>query len=176
MFCFTVLFIQLLKQNFGRSCEAFSILEDEVKSSKKIVQSLLHEQNKLIPGAVECLENSEIIKSKLDSDLGEHINFSDIDPMVMSDNQIQAKTGIIVDCEGKSLFEPYWSFIPLNNNNSAEDQSSKFTFDRYQVDSLVDIGYNSRQYEHPLILKHYQVLLVPSNLFALLQKEAEKIK
>ena len=171
LFCFTVLFIPLLKRHFSRSCDSLSVLEDEVKLSKQTAQSLLHEQNKLIPGAVDCLDNSEIIKSKLDSDLGEHINFVDIDPM-MSDNQIQPKTEKIeVETEDKPLLDHYWSFIPLKN--SIEDQSS--TFDPYQVDNLVDTEYIRKQYEHPLILKHYQALLVPSKLPNLLKKAAGEV-
>lgn len=172
MLCLTVLFIPLLKHIFGRGCENLSILEDEMKTSKKFVQSFLYGQNKLIPGAINNLDNSEIIKSKLDSDLGEHVNFSDIDSIVAPDNQMQPKSGIFISNQDKSLFEPYWELIPLVSKHVTEDESA--TFDQYQVDSLVDTVYIIKQYEHPLILKHHQSLMVPSNLLFLLEKEVEK--
>lgn len=164
LFTFSVLFIPFLKRHFGRSCDHLSILEDHVRDSKKVAQGLLHEQNEMIPSAVDCLETSEIIKSNLDSNLHDHFNFTDIDPK--HEERHAAGHKIQEDPDVKALFDPYWSVIPLNL--SIENSS---TFDQFQVDALVDTTYVKKQYQHPLILEHSQVLIVPQALPHLLKTQ-----
>lgn len=162
----TVIFIPFLKRHFSRSCNYLSVLEDQVKDSKSVIQDLVHEQNKIIPDAVECLENSELIKSKLDSHLLEHLNFADIDPQ--NDGTFEKKQESdesTTESQETAVFEQYWSLIPLNL--STIEQSG--TFDAFQVDELVDSGYIKKQYEHPLILKHSQIFIVPRALPQLLK-------
>ena len=95
-------------------------------------------------------------------------NFSGFNPP-----EIQSNT------EESTLFNPYWSIIPLKlssyTSNIPEVESSD-TFDPFQIDKFVDDQYINKQYSHPLIMKHSQVLLVSKELPILLLKEQNQIK
>lgn len=165
----TLAFIPFLSQHFGRICNNLSVLEEEAQKSKNLAVSLLEDRNEAIVNGVECLGNSEIVKSKLENEISEHLNFIDIDPLAtvqkgFNPPEIQPKS------EEAALFDPYWSTIPLNLNSI--ESTAVDTFDPYQVDRLVDVQYINKQYSHPLIMKHSQVLFVSKSLpFLLLQEK-----
>lgn len=177
LFCISAAFIPFLKLHFGKILDSISVLEDDVKESKKTVQSLLHSQNELLPRAVKYLENAKLVESKLESDLRDHFNFSDIDPLIASDsdrieNNIIPNDNSTPTEDFKSLFQSYWSIIPLK----VSEEQAQASFDPFHVDNFVDLQYVRKQYEHPLILKHTQILMVPRDLPMLLKKENEQYK
>ena len=175
LICFTFAFLTFIETHFGRIFDSLSIMDEDIQKSQAIVQKVLDGKNEVIQGAVEYLEDSAIVKSRLESDLRDHYNFTDIDPFVTEDKKISKKFDSFQEeseeSSSKSFINPYWSIIPLNFNNAADDSG---TFDPLQVDKLVDTGYVTNQYEYPLILKHTQILVIPIELIPLLQKQANK--
>lgn len=172
LLCISIAFIPFLKYYFGRICDSLSILEDDNKNTRNLVQSILQGQNAVIPGAVEYMENSSIVKSRLESNMKDHYNFVDADPAAIENYTQKFKLeDNNEESETKALFDPYWSIVPLNLGRT-EDPTE--TFDPLQVDELVDTAYALKQYEHPLILKHTQIIMIPNELPLLLRQRKQK--
>ena len=168
----TIAFIPFLNFHFGRICENLSVLEDEAQRSKDLAVNLLKDRQEMLRDAVECLETSEIVKSKLDRDTLEHLNFTDIDPIASIQKDFNPP-GPQSNTKDQPLFDPFWSILPLNFSNSEE--ATIETFDPFQVDRLIDTQYIHQQYSHPLLLKHSQVLVVSKDLPLLLLEEARSV-
>lgn len=165
----TAAFVPFLSRHFGRICDNLSVLEEEVEGTKRLAVDLLKDRNDLVSGAVEYLEDSAIVKSKLENEAIDHLNFTDIDPLaggLKADfNPPESQPNL-----PPPLFDPYWSIFPLNCSSSEETASG--TFDPFQVDRLLDPQYINKQYSHPLLMKHTQVLIAAKDLPALLLRES----
>lgn len=157
----TIAFIPFLKLHFGKIINSISVLESDFKESKRTLQAILHEQNTFIPQVVNCFENSEIVKSKLESDLKDYFNFIDIDPSSTTDTKAISISNMAVQ-DSETVFQPYWSITPLNRLK--EEEQGQLSYDPFQVDNFVDVQHSKQQYEHPLMMKHTQILIVPSDL------------
>jgi hypothetical protein len=168
----TILFIPFLKRHFGRICDSLSVLDVDIQRTKTGVRSYINQQNKHLPAAVACFENSSLVQSRLDADTKEHYNFTDIDPLIESFEPSKGNASVKeLEIAIRYPEDQNITMIPLSFVASNDEDLD--TFDPLQVDSLVDTKYLSNQYAHPLMLKHSQVLIIPADLIILLKNSIQ---
>jgi hypothetical protein len=165
----TILFIPFLNRHFGRICDSLSVLEDDVEVTKLVAQFHSNEQNKDIPAAVACFKNSSLVQSHLESDINDFANSDNT--LAQPLEPLHSKTAEDVQLPEGITDESYVTMVPLSFIDSPDAESD--TFDPLQVDALVDTKCLSNQYEHPLILKHSQVLIIPADLPNLLKNSIQ---
>lgn len=193
----TAAYIPFMRRHFESACRTLSAADTELRDTCRVVRSLLHDQDQMLSTALPILETGSIVRSRFLADQrdchrceegdwlsgkksgGETATTAttaatadETDPLARPST---SESTTHVSVSSKTAYEParigpkrYWTQCPLALDSLEADE----TFDSQQLDHLVDTGRVVRPYEHPLLLRHCQNIVMPRGLPSLLDGQS----
>ena len=191
----TAAYIPFLERTFGNICENLPITGEDRNKQRNITGDLIHKQTHLLQ-ILQPIETAPIVFARIDAE-GETVegfeqeetnnsrdnNNNNIkSDEVISMTSFSSKKEVMATQSFTDVPEPAATLnVPIIHHSDLNEPRSyevvplimtgptSITFDSYDVDNLTDRSLLQKPYNHPCMLEHSQVIMLPAKLPALMK-------
>ena len=190
----TAAYIPFLERTFGNVCENLPITGEDRNKKRNITGDLVHKQTHLLQ-ILQPIETAPIVFARIDNE-GEAVegfeqgSSSDGDGSNVKTEEVVSMTSFTTSKKESKLSSsttavpsevPATVNVPIIHHSDVNEARSyeivplimtgpsSVTFDPYDVDHLTDRAYIQNPYNHPCMLEHSQVIMLPAKLPALMK-------